>query len=138
MNRAQLRTRCVVAAIALGAISATSQSFQPTTLVVRLRSNRFVPADIRVRPGDTVRFVNGEGGPHNVEFEKDSISPIARAHLQRAMGKDTIRALASTFLILPDETLTLVVPDLPAGRYPLLCGPHYGNMRGSLIVEREK
>ena len=106
------------------------------THVVRLRNNRFVPAEIRARGGDTLRFVNGEGGIHNVEFEKDSIAPAARTLIAAAMAGKKIGPMSSPLLILTDESYTIVVPDLPAGRYPLLCTPHYGNMRGALVVER--
>ena len=107
----------------------------PAVHIVRLNANRFAPHEIRVAPGDTIRFVNGMGGPHNVQFIPDSIAPAARALLDAAM-KDRIGPLASPMFILEEETYVLVVPDLPAGRYPFLCNPHWANMRGALVVTR--
>jgi plastocyanin len=108
----------------------------PQTHVIRLDRNRFMPSQIRAHVGDTLRFVNGEGGPHNIEFERDSIAPAARTLIDRALGPKRINPLVGPMLILFNETYTFIVPDLPAGRYPFLCGPHYGNMRGVLIVDR--
>ena len=106
-----------------------------TTSTVRLDRNRFIPADIRAHPGDTLRFVNGQGGPHNVMFEKDSIAPAAQKAIDAAIGKQRLYFLAGPILILEGETFTFVVPELPPGKYPLYCNPHYGQMRGSLIIE---
>jgi plastocyanin len=103
--------------------------------VVRLESNRFVPAETRVAGGDTVRFVNGEGGPHNVEFISDSIPEQQRRLIDGAMtGK--IRALSSPMLILRSEEYRLVIPALPAGRYAFLCSPHAANMHGALVISQ--
>jgi len=121
----------LVAMLALGA----SWPARVSTHVVELQRNRFAPAELRARKGDTVRFVNGMGGPHNVQFEADSIAPAASALIDAAMP-DKIRPLMSPMLILLDETYTLVVPDMVPGRYPYFCSPHYGNMRGALIVLR--
>jgi plastocyanin len=109
----------------------------PVTHVVRLESNRFVPADSRVTPGDTVRFVNGQGGPHNVQFMAESIPATAQRALNDAM-KDRILPLTSPMFIVPDELYTIVVPTLPPGRYAFLCSPHWANMRGALTIAPEK
>jgi len=109
---------------------------QQRTVVVRLEGNQFRPEQIRVRAGDTVRFVNGNGGPHNVMFVADSIAPAARSALETALKGDKLGPLSSPLLLDPEETYAFVVPRLPAGRYPLVCLPHQANMRGELIVVR--
>jgi plastocyanin len=106
------------------------------THTVQLQNNRFSPAEIRARVGDTLHFKNTPGGLHNVQFHADSIAPRARALLDSAMPGKKIAPLASPLLILEDETYTMRVPALPEGRYPLFCSPHFGNMRGALVVER--
>ena len=106
------------------------------THIIRLDRNQFMPAVIHAHPGDTLKFVNGEGGPHNVEFEVDSIPAQMRTVIDAAIGSQRIRPLVGPMLIHVNQTFTFIVPDLPAGRYPWLCGPHYGNMRGALVVER--
>ena len=117
------------------ALPISRQAEKPTSHVhvVRLESNRFVPAVTRAVGGDTLRFVNGEGGPHNVEFISDSIPAAPRRLIDAAMpGK--IRALSSPMLILRGEEYRLVIPALPAGRYAFLCSPHAANMHGALVT----
>jgi plastocyanin len=102
---------------------------------VRLERNRFTPAAIRARAGDSVLFVNGNDGLHNVQFEPDSMSAEARALITAAMTGKKIAPMSSPILILPGESYAMLVPPLAEGRYPLYCGPHL-NMRGALIIER--
>lgn len=113
-----------------GASFATSA---PATHVVRLDGNRFVPAESRVAAGDTVRFVNGQTGPHNVQFMAESIPATAQRLLNDAM-RNRILPLTSPMFIVPEEAYTIVVPNLPPGRYAFLCSPHWASMRGALIV----
>lgn len=119
------------AAFVLATISARPHA--PATHVVTLDRNRFDPREIRALPGDTIRFVNGMGGPHNVQFMAESISVVDRKRIDDAM-KTRIAPLTSPMFIIEGETFVLVVPELPAGRYPFLCSPHWANMRGALVV----
>ena len=105
----------------------------PATHVVALDRNRFDPREIRALPGDTIRFVNGMGGPHNVQFMAESISVADRKRIDDAM-KGRIAPLTSPMFIIEGETFVFVVPALPAGRYPFLCSPHWANMRGALVI----
>ena len=108
----------------------------PSIHVIRLESNRFVPRETKVAVGDTVRFVNGQGGPHNVEFIADSMPVPARAVLDSAMTGLKIRTLSGPLLIFPDQEYRIVMPAIPDGRYAFLCVPHAANMQGAIIVER--
>jgi plastocyanin len=102
---------------------------------VRLSANRFVPDETIARAGDTVRFINGGGGPHNIQFFVDSLSESARSLLERAMPGDKIGPVASPLLLDQNETYQFELPALPAGRYPYVCLPHSAsNMRGALVV----
>src|SRR5687767_5407135 len=87
-----------------------------TTHTVRLDRNSFIPAETHAAPGDTVRFMNGDGGPHNVAFVADSIAKEARAAIGDAMPKPKITDISSGMLILKDESYTIVVPKLEPGR----------------------
>lgn len=124
-----IRLTSAAVIVGLGTLSAPA-----STHIIRLESNRFVPAETQAAPGDTIRFVNGEGGPHNVAFVGDSISTDARALLAAAMPPPKIAAMSSAMLILRDEAYTVVVPKLGAGRYAFLCSPHYAQMRGALVL----
>lgn len=107
----------------------------PKTVVVKLEGNSFRPAEIHVRPGDSVRFVNGNGGPHNVKFVDDSISAAAKELLTKAMGGEKIGPMSSPLLLDLGETYAFVVPALVPGSYPLYCLPHVAQMRAKLIVD---
>lgn len=107
------------------------------THVVLMQSSRFEPTEPKVSVGDTVRFVNASGGPHNVEFVTDSIAAPARAKLESIMGGEgKLGPLSSPLLIIDDESYSIVVPDVAAGRYAFLCLPHQAFMRGAMVVTR--
>lgn len=108
---------------------------------VQLNNNRFMPALITARAGDTLAFVNGRGGPHNVQFADDSLSDAAHRLIDAAMPERPKVAwsrdvpLAGPLLVLDGDTYKVVVPALPPGRYRFFCTPHLsGGMRGELVV----
>ena len=128
----KLSLRLCASAVAVAMLSAAAR--QPVrTHEVRLSGNRFSPSEINAAPGDTIRFVNGLGGPHNIQFMAESISVTARNTLNEAMP-DKILPLTSPMFLTEGESYTFVVPKLAAGRYPFLCSPHWANMRGALII----
>lgn len=105
----------------------------PTVHTIRL-TGRFDPAIIEAHAGDSLRFVNGMGGPHNIQFVVDSIPVSMRPLLERAMPGDKIGPLSSPLLIDNGEAYGFRIPDLEPGHYPFFCLPHMANMRGVLII----
>lgn len=102
-----------------------------------MAGTRFSPEETTALAGDTVRFLNAGGGLHNVQFFADSIAPPVHGLLERAMPGDKIGPLAGPLLLDRNETYAIVVPALPAGRYPFVCRPHYASgMTGTLRVVR--
>jgi len=137
--RAELTVVVIVASVASVALPTLGEAVKPTsaaTHLVRLESNRFQPAVTRAVAGDTVRFVNGQGGPHNVEFIADSIAEAQRKTIAGAMTGAKIGRLSSPLLILTEEEYRIVVPAMPEGRYAFLCSPHAASMQGALVVGR--
>ena len=128
--------KTTVALAALGV--AVSASRAPVAHTVKLQGNAFLPAEVQASPGDTLTFVNGNGGPHNVEFVKDSVAEPARKLFESAMpgGKYKLGPMSGPLLIDTEETYKMVVPEVPAGRYAFLCLPHQTNMKGALLVVR--
>ena len=124
-----IRLTSAISLLALSALAAPA-----ATHVVKLEGNAFVPAVTTAAPGDTIRFVNGNGGPHNVMFVADSIAKDARKAIDAAMPKPKIGEMSSHLLLDPGEAYTVVVPKLGAGRYAFMCLPHQANMRGALVV----
>ena len=96
--------------------------------------NRFEPASTTARAGDTVRFINGNGGPHNVQFFPDSIRDPARDLLDRAMPGEKLGWLSSQLFLDRNEVYDIVLPKLAPGRYPFFCLPHAASMTGAIVV----
>lgn len=127
----------LVAAVTLGAASLLGIERKD----IALNNNRFMPAMITARVGDTLAFINGRGGPHNVQFADDSISDAAHRLIDAAMPERPRVAwsrdvpLAGPLLVLDGDTYKVVVPALPPGRYRFFCSPHVaGGMKGELVV----
>lgn len=124
----------VMLAAALGAIAWAGQTKVPVVHEIRMTS-RFVPGQTVARAGDTLRFINQTGGPHNIQFFADSIPEPARVLLERAMPGAKIGPLSSPLLITDNDVYEIAVPALSPGRYPFVCLPHFGSrMLGTLEV----
>jgi plastocyanin len=120
-------------AILTGSLTGATQH---TVHEIRL-TGRFVPNVIEARAGDSLRFVLTSGGPHNVEFVKDSIPAPMRTLLESAMPGEKIGPLSSPLLISAGETYAFKIPNLEPGRYAFVCLPHVSsNMRGALVIVR--
>ena len=129
-----MSSRLAMVLAACGAIAWTGQATPPPVHEIRMTS-RFVPDRIVARAGDTLRFINQTGGPHNIQFFADSIPEEARVLLERAMPGDKIAPLSSPLLITENAVYEIAVPALSPGRYPFVCLPHFGSrMLGSLDV----
>jgi len=96
---------------------------------------RFVPATVTIKAGDTVRWTNVSGGPHDVAFWSDSLPAGAPARLQASMSEQ-IAPLAGALLTTPNATYTISFAGMPAGTYAYYCTPHLAlGMKGRIVVE---
>jgi plastocyanin len=121
-------------AAACSAVVWTGEATVPAVHEIRMTS-RFVPGRTVARAGDTLRFINQSGGPHNIQFFADSMPEEARVLLERAMPGAKIAPLSSPLLITESDVYDIAVPALPPGRYPFVCLPHFGSrMLGTLEV----
>lgn len=116
-------------------LAASSADAVATRREVQMAGNRFAPAEIAARAGDTIRFINGNGGPHNIQFFSDSIPESIQRILDAAMTGNKWAPLSSPLLLNPREVYDFMVPVLAPGRYPFFCVPHFGKrMMGALVV----
>jgi plastocyanin len=98
----------------------------------------YQPAELTIRPGDRVRWVNVSGGPHNVAFYADRIPPGALEVLNAAMperlgGQDLVGKL----LMDDGASYEISFAGAPEGTYAYLCTPHeMMGMQATLIVAR--
>ncbi len=127
------KTATIATAIALAVPVDAEGQTRARVHVITMEAMRFHPALTEARAGDTLRFVNGPGGPHNVAFVVDSVPAAVRPLFAKALP-DQIAPLAGPFLADPGEVYVVVVPAAAPGRYPYLCVPHYAQMKGTLVV----
>lgn len=85
---------------------------------------RFEPAEVTVKPGDTVRFVLEDAVPHNVEFKKVP------------KGTKLGEARMGPFLMTKGETYDIVIDGrFAAGIHEYVCTPHEPmGMKGTIKV----
>jgi plastocyanin len=95
----------------------------------------FEPNSVTVPAGGTIRFINVQGGPHNITFWADSVPAGAAAALNANM-KNTVDNLSGPFLTQPNETYDVSFANAPKGTYKGYCTPHLTlGMRITIKVE---
>lgn len=105
----------------------------PTVHSVQMISGRqryaFEPAELRVHPGDTVRFVLVGPAPESVAFDTAGLAPEARDFLlARSL-------LTGPLLVSPGQRYDVAFAGAPPGRYPFHSIPHVrAGMRGTVLV----
>jgi plastocyanin len=96
---------------------------------------RFEPSSVTIHVGQTVRFVNKIGGPHNVTFWPDSIPGGSQRQLQAGM-QNTSGPLTSPLLLNPNDATTVSFTGVAPGTYKFYCMPHLAlGMHGQIIVQ---
>lgn len=95
---------------------------------------RFEPANITVKAGDGIKFVNVSGGPHNVAFDAATIPADVKDQLFANMPNSMDGS--SPMFVTPNEEWTLSLGNIKPGKYPIHCTPHLAmNMRGEITVQ---
>ncbi len=85
---------------------------------------RFAPAAVTVQPGDTVRWLETSGAPHNVQFDRWP----SGAKLGSAQAGPLLTSKGATYQLVIDGRF-------PAGTYAYECLPHgMLGMKASLTV----
>src|SRR4051812_13853692 len=96
---------------------------------------RFEPADIKVKPGDGIKFVMVTGGPHNVAFDPATIPADVKPQLSANMPNQQ-GELSSPLLTNPNEAYTISFANIKPGQYPFHCTPHLAmGMKGTVTVQ---
>lgn len=113
-----------LALILFGSIVLVATPALADTVVVKMGTDSgmlaFEPAEVRIKVGDTVRWVNNKLAPHNVVFDSSVKNADKLSH----------KALA----FAPGESFEIKFTE--PGVYPYYCEPHRGaGMIGKVIVE---
>ena len=86
------------------------------------------PLETEVSAGGYVEFVTADWFVHEVVFELDSLSPVARNFLERT------DQVASPPLIRKDSRYVIDFSEGPSGRYPFILKGNGASGRGVVVV----
>ena len=96
---------------------------------------KYVPETLTIKVGDTVRWINASGGPHNVQFTAGEIPDGADAVLNAAMA-NRMGSLNGQLLMAPNAVYEISFAGAPVGEYGYVCTPHVMlGMTATLTVE---
>src|SRR5262245_26479478 len=96
---------------------------------------RFEPAEITVKAGDGIKFINVSGGPHNVAFDPANIPADVKPQLMANMPNQ-MAELSGMLLTQPNEAYTISFGGIKPGTYEFHCTPHLAmNMKGKVTVQ---
>ena len=130
------------AASATAAAPATGQTVK-VRMVGDAKGYSEVPANVTVKVGDAVQWVNVSGGPHNVSFWPDSIPSGDQTQLDANMPNQTgtgvaqkLGPLTGPLLVAVNDTYTVSFAGVKPGVYKYYCTPHLVEaMRGTVTVQ---
>jgi plastocyanin len=115
------------------------------TVVVKMigdeKGYRFEPANLTIKVGDGIRFVNVSQGPHNVSFS--TVPDASKAQLDANMPAQTSKGPAAKMapldgplLMTPNERYTVSFAGVKPGVYDFNCTPHLAlGMQGQVTVQ---
>jgi plastocyanin len=123
-------------AAAAGAVAA--MPITGTTHTVNMigdeKGYRFEPAEITVKAGDGIKFVDVKGGPHNVAIDPATAGASA-AQLTANMPEST-GELTGKMLVTDGESWTMSFGGIAPGTYTAICTPHQAmNMIMKITVQ---
>ena len=97
---------------------------------------RFDPANITVKAGDAIKFVNVTGGPHNVAFDEATTPADVKAQLDANMPGAHMGPLSGPLVSNPNEAYTISFANVKPGSYDIHCTPHLAmGMKGKVTVQ---
>ena len=136
------KTLAALAVVALAPMIAlrASADAPPATHEVKMvmvgTAARFEPAQLTIRAGDRVRFINASGGPHNVAFDATQPAVAAAKAALLANMPEQMAELMGKHLMNPNETYTMSFANVPAGTYEYNCTPHLAmGMKGTITIQ---
>ena len=122
------------AASATGAAAPITGTTHEVKMIGDDKGYRFDPAEITIKAGDGIKFVNVSGGPHNVAFDPAKVG--AAATQLGANMPNTMAPLAGPYLSQPNEAYTISFANVPPGTYDYVCQPHAAmNMVGKITIQ---
>jgi len=113
------------APVAAATVAQPGSAVHTVDMVLNAQSEyRFVPEQLTIKSGDTVRWINVSGGPHNVKWLADKIPAGAADVLSAAMDGRTLGPLEGQLMLTDKAAYEIVFAGAPAGVYDYTCTPH--------------
>jgi plastocyanin len=115
----------LAAGVSVAAVSTPAYAAETKDVMMGSDSGQliFVPAKTTICKGDSVKWTNNKGGPHNVVFDEDAIP--AGVDQEKISMDEQLGEVGDTFSMKFDT----------AGEYQYYCEPHRGaGMNAVLIV----
>ena len=99
---------------------------------------RFEPADLTIKVGDTVRWINGSGFPHNVAFYADRIPRGAMGVIESVMpAEGKLGSMIGRIVSELGDVFEMDFVNAPLGEYHYFCVVQEAiGMVGTLIIEQ--
>ncbi len=104
---------------------------------MELRDGKYIydPVQLTIKAGDTVKWINLSGGPHNVSFYQDKI-PAGAADVLNAAMPNRMGPLSGPLLTDSLAVYQISFTRAPAGMYDYYCLPHEAlGMKASLTIQ---
>src|SRR5579863_7289313 len=80
----------------------------------------FQPSMVRIKVGQSVKFVTVSGGPHNVTFDSQDIPDGAAPTLDQDMPRQQAK-LTGPLVTNPDDSYTITFKGAKSGAYKFYC-----------------
>lgn len=123
-------------AAAAGSAAPITGTMHEVKMVGDDKGYRYEPANLTVKAGDGIKFLNVSMGPHNVAFDPAKIPADVKPQLDANFGTDRMGELSSGLKMNPGETFTLSLGMIKPGTYEFNCTPHLAmNMKGTITVQ---
>lgn len=101
--------------------------------------NMFLPAEVKVVEGETIRFVIKNGGNHKHEMLLGSMTELKKVAEMRRKYPDKEHSEAHLVQLAPGEQKELIWQFTQAGTIDFACPlpGHFKKMHGTIIVEKK-
>ena len=120
------RAAGLAAGVAASAVASPAYAAQTADVKMGADNGQlvFVPATIKICKGDTVKWTNNKGGPHNVVFDEDAIPA--------GVDQEKISMVDGAQLGEEGETFSMTFDT--SGEYAYYCEPHRGAGMGATLI----
>ncbi|MBC7789542.1 MAG: hypothetical protein H7Z74_06330 [Anaerolineae bacterium] len=124
-----------------GATMPATGTTHEVQMVLEGSSYKYVPAELTVKTGDQIKFINVSGGPHNVAFKEADVPAAVVAQLDANMpatvgAMQKMGKMNGPLVTEPNGTYTISFTGIAAGKYPYVCTPHEAlGMKGIITVQ---